>query len=144
VPHTDRVRRFGMSALLVVLTTAIVSAQSKAPATTGRDVYRVYCASCHGVNARGDGPIAGAMNIKPADLTEMAKRNGWQFPSELAFRTIDGRQRVRGHGSPDMPVWGDAFTRSRDAGDADRRKAMIQSLVEFLDSIQVRRTHEQQ
>ena len=66
------------------------------------------------------------------------------FPSELVFKTIDGRQPVRGHGGPDMPVWGDVFTRARDAGDAERVKAVIQTLVEFLDSIQLRTVHEQQ
>jgi hypothetical protein len=43
-----------------------------------------------------------------------------------------------------MPVWGDAFSKSREAGDADRVKAVIQSLVDYLDSIQLRPTHDQQ
>ena len=64
------------------------------------------------------------------------------FPSELVFKVIDGRQQVRGHGGPDMPVWGDVFTRSRDAGDADRVKAVIDSLVDYLGSIQLRPGHE--
>ena len=81
--------------------------------------------------------------IMPANLTELAKKNGGVFPSELVFRTIDGRQPVRGHGGPDMPVWGDAFAKSREAGDADRAKAMIQSLVDHLESIQLRPTHDQ-
>ena len=124
-----------------LVTTA--AAQEYRATATGAEVYRTYCASCHGVTARGDGPVASEMIRKPSNLTEMAKRNGGLFPSELVFRTIDGRQPVRGHGGPDMPVWGDVFIRSRDAGDAERAKAMIQSLVEFLDSIQLRRGHEQ-
>jgi len=120
------------------------SAQEYTQTTTGREVFQTYCASCHGEAARGDGPLSSAMNRKPANLTEIAKRNGGQFPSELIFKTIDGRQPVRGHGGPDMPVWGDVFTRLRDAGDAERVKAIVQSLVEFLDSIQLRPAHEQQ
>jgi hypothetical protein len=42
-----------------------------------------------------------------------------------------------------MPVWGDAFAKSRDGGDADRVKAVIQSLVDYLDSLQLRPAHEQ-
>ena len=84
------------------------------------------------------------MRKKPANLTEIAKRNGGEFPSDLVFRTIDGRQPVRGHGGPDMPVWGDAFERSREAGDQARVKAVIQSLVDYLESIQLRPAHEQQ
>lgn len=122
---------------------APAAAQEYKQTTAGAEVFRTYCASCHGLAAGGDGPLASVMNRKPANLTEIAKRNGGNFPAELVFRTIDGRQPVRGHGGPDMPVWGDAFLRSREAGDADRVKAVIQSLVDFLDSIQVRPADEQ-
>lgn len=107
----------------------------------GGELFRTYCATCHGPAARGDGPLASSMTRKPADLTEIAKRNGGQFPPELVFRTIDGRQPIRGHGGPDMPVWGDAFARSRDGGDPERVKTMIQSLVDYIESIQARPVH---
>lgn len=118
-------------------------AQDYKQANTGGEVFRTYCASCHGAAARGDGPLASSMIKKPSNLTEIARRNGGQYPSEMVFKIIDGRQQVRGHGGSDMPVWGDVFQKSRDAGDADRVKAVIQSLVEFLDSIQLRTAHEQ-
>jgi nucleotide-binding universal stress UspA family protein len=124
------------------ITTA--AAQNYAQTTTGGEVFRTYCASCHGTAARGDGPLASSMVRKPSNLTEIAKRNGGVYPPELVFKIIDGRQSVRGHGGPDMPVWGDVFTRSRDAGDAERVKAVIESLVVFLDSIQLRPAHAQQ
>lgn len=111
--------------------------------TPGGEVFRIYCASCHGTSALGDGPLASSMLRKPANLAEIAKRNGGQFPGDLVFRAIDGRQPVRGHGGPDMPVWGDVFSKSREAGDADRVKAVIQSLVDYLESIQLRLTHDQ-
>jgi nucleotide-binding universal stress UspA family protein/mono/diheme cytochrome c family protein len=112
--------------------------------TTGGAVFSSYCAVCHGSSGRGDGPLAPSMRRKPANLTEIAKANGGVFPSELVFRTIDGRQPVRGHGGPDMPVWGDAFSKSREAGDAERVKQVIQSLVDYLESIQLRPAHNQQ
>lgn len=118
-------------------------AQEFKQSTTGDEIYRTYCASCHGASARGDGPLASAMRKKPANLAEIAKRNGGEFPRELVFRTIDGQQPVRGHGGPDMPVWGDVFARSREAGDAERVKAVIQLLVDYLESIQLRPAHEQ-
>ena len=107
----------------------------------GGELFRTYCASCHGTAARGDGPLASSMTRKPADLTEIAKRNGGLYPSELVFRTIDGKKPVRGHGGPDMPVWGDAFARSRDGGDEEQVRSMIQSLVDFLESVQARPVH---
>lgn len=107
----------------------------------GGELYRTYCAVCHGAAARGDGQLASSMTRKPADLTEIAKRNGGLFPSELVFRVIDGKNPVRGHGGADMPVWGDAFARSRDGGNPETVKRMIQSLVDYLESIQARVVH---
>ena len=111
--------------------------------TTGHEVFRTYCATCHGTSARGDGPLASSMTRKPANLTEIAQRNNGVFPTEMVFRTIDGRHPLKGHGGPDMPVWGDVFAKSREAGDDQRVKGVIQSLVEYLESIQLRPAHEQ-
>lgn len=107
----------------------------------GAELFRTYCASCHGATAQGDGPLAQSMTRRPANLVEIAKRNGGQFPSEMVFRTIDGRNPVRGHGGPDMPVWGDAFARSRRGGDPAQVKRLIDSLVDYLESIQLRPVH---
>ena len=104
----------------------------------GAELFRTYCATCHGTSARGDGPLADSMRRRPADLTEIAKRNGGTFPGEIVYRTIDGKRPVRGHGGPDMPVWGDAFERSRDGGDAEKVRTLIQSLVDYLEAIQLK------
>ena len=108
---------------------------------TGRATFGLYCATCHGTTARGDGPLASNMRRKPSDLTEIAKRNGGQFPSDLVFRTIDGRQPVRGHGGADMPVWGDTFMKSREGGDANNVRETIDALVRYLESVQNRPVH---
>ena len=108
---------------------------------TGGEVFRTYCATCHGPSGRGDGPLAPSMRRKPSDLTEVAKRNGGEYPSEIVFRTIDGRTPVRGHGGPDMPVWGDAFARSRDGGDPATVKERIDALVDFIRTLQVKPVH---
>lgn len=133
--------------LLLSPVLATTAAAQDAPASgmkytiAGGELFRTYCAACHGTSARGDGPLASSMTRKPADLTEIAKRNGGVFPSELVFRTIDGKNPVRGHGGPDMPVWGDAFARSRDGGDKETVKNIITSLVAYLESIQARQVH---
>ena len=125
------------------LSTAAFAQEQYKQANTGAEVFRTYCASCHGASGRGDGPLAASMKRKPANLTEIALRNGGEFPSELVFKTIDGRQPVRGHGGPDMPEWGEVLSKARDAGDTERVKAVIQSLVDFLGSIQLRPAHQQ-
>ena len=36
----------------------------------GAPLYSTNCAACHGVSGRGDGPLAGSLPIRPANLTE--------------------------------------------------------------------------
>jgi nucleotide-binding universal stress UspA family protein/mono/diheme cytochrome c family protein len=129
---------FALAFALAVPGMASAQEEMRKQTVPGGELFRTYCATCHGTSARGDGPLASSMTRKPADLTEIAKRNGGQFPPEMVFRTIDGRKPIRGHGGPDMPVWGDAFARSRDGGGDEQVKKMIQSLVDFLESIQSR------
>jgi mono/diheme cytochrome c family protein len=109
-------------------------------APMGADLYRMYCASCHGTTARGDGPLAASMRRQPPNLTEITKRQKGTYPKEMVFKIIDGRQRVAGHGGPDMPVWGDAFMRTSDNADPNSVKFRIQALVDFLETIQARDT----
>lgn len=114
-------------------------AEAQPPATaTGDYLFRTYCAACHGTSARGDGPLADSMRRRPADLTAIAKRNKGVFPSEEVYRMIDGREPVKGHGGPDMPVWGDVFTRSVDAGDPAIVQARIRALVAYLEGLQMK------
>lgn len=103
---------------------------------SGSELFKRYCASCHGSSAKGDGPIANALRYRPADLTQVAKRNHDSFDAEKVHRMIDGRDPVKGHGGPDMPLWGDAFKRSGDGYSEDAVKARIDALVEYLQTIQ--------
>lgn len=132
----------------VALTATVFAAGTQAPAptspsqnasmTSGAFLFRTYCASCHGPSAQGDGPLAGSMRRKPPNLTEIAKRNQGTYPKDLVYRVIDGREKVRGHGGPDMPVWGDAFLRSVEGGGEESVSRRIQALVEYLEMIQAR------
>ena len=125
--------------VLLALVAASGSAAEQAPSVpqvSGSYVYRAYCASCHGPEGRGDGPLAPDLRYQPADLTRIAKRNGGEFPTELVVRIVDGRKRVKGHGGPDMPVWGDAF-RNVDAGfDEAAAQEKIRAVVDHLKTIQ--------
>jgi mono/diheme cytochrome c family protein len=106
---------------------------------SGSDLFKSYCAVCHGKSARGDGPSAAHMKKSPPDLTRFAARNGGTFPSALVARIIDGRQPVTGHGGPDMPVWGDAFKASRLESSEESVQARIKALVDYLELLQERR-----
>ena len=91
-----------------------------------------YCVVCHGKDAKGTGPLAATLKKKPADLTELAKRNGGTFPGEMVHQVIDGSKPIKGHGGGDMPEWGAAFGRSSDSSNAEAVKLRIASLVDYL------------
>ncbi len=103
----------------------------------GSGLFSTYCVVCHGADGKGTGPLADSLKRRPADLTLLAKNNGGTYPREMVAKIIDGREGVKGHGGGDMPVWGDAFERSADAGPkavSDR----IEALVEHLSTMQAK------
>lgn len=104
----------------------------------GAQLYRTYCASCHGTSARGDGPMADVLRRRPSDLTDIRRRYRG-FPADLLMQIIDGRHPVRGHGTLDMPVWGAAF-RSGGAPDEQEIRNRVRALVQYLEAIQARNT----
>jgi len=103
----------------------------------GHRLFRNHCASCHGATGQGNGPLAPALRRVPADLTQIALRNGGVFPSERVRRVIDGRE-VESHGDPEMPVWGEVFKTPRDGFSEASVSARIAALVAYLESIQRR------
>jgi mono/diheme cytochrome c family protein len=103
---------------------------------TGAQLFRTYCASCHGENARGTGPMSGQLRRAAPDLTTFTARNGGMFPRERVRQMIEGRGPAV-HGDRAMPVWGDVFRRQPGAAN-DTVAARIEALVAFLQSIQER------
>ncbi|WP_425342889.1 c-type cytochrome [Sagittula salina] len=99
---------------IVFLAMAIAAGPGQAQdAGVGEDLYRRHCATCHGLEARGDGPMAGAMVLKPNNLRDLTAANAGVFPLERVIKRIDGRDPLVSHGSP-MPVYGDFFEGSYD------------------------------
>ena len=78
-------------------------------AGSGRELYLEYCSSCHGADGKGKGPVSGDLKIKVPDLTMLAKSNKGVFPFPRVMSAIDGTRKIRGHGEPAMPVWGEVF-----------------------------------
>jgi len=111
----------------------------------GKADFAQLCASCHGPDGKGGGPQASHLTKKVADLTLITQKYG-RFPEDRVFETIAGIDMPEGHGTRDMPIWGDVFvsegvgnsTRIEDAmkasDDAARR---IVGLVRYVESIQV-------
>lgn len=103
--------------------------------SSGPYLYRVFCASCHGESGKGDGPVADLVRPRPSDLTAIAARRRGMFPRDEVFAIIDGRTRIPGHGSREMPVWGDVLRASEGDDEAIIRKR-IDALVKHLEPIQ--------
>ena len=101
----------------------------------GDNLYNAYCASCHGENAKGKGPMAAWLKVQPADLTRIAARNDGKFPLERVDRIISGEEALpSGHGTRAMPVWGPVF--SQVTRDEDLGKVRIDNLARYLRDIQ--------
>ena len=137
--------------MALILATPVVSrAQRPSDAEVvknGRDLFATYCASCHGVSGRGNGPAAEELRRRPADLTQFTKRNGGIFNGARMHAIVDARMHsivddraVKAHGTMDMPVWGDVF-KCREGLPEDVIEARIEALVRYLESIQERPDH---
>jgi mono/diheme cytochrome c family protein len=100
----------------------------------GPDLFKMYCASCHGRDGKGNGPVAAALKVPPPDLTVLSRRQNGVFPEKHVEVIITGPGAVAAHGSDEMPVWGVIF-RALDSSDA-RAKARIRNLVAHIRSIQ--------
>lgn len=111
--------------------------EREARVVRGGRMYEIYCASCHGTGAEGNGPMAQALKARPADLTQIRQRNGGAFPEERVTAFIDGRLEVRSHGPGSMPVWGLSFRIAGKDEDQERQvRETIRDLVTYLESIQ--------
>jgi mono/diheme cytochrome c family protein len=77
----------------------------------GKQEYMFGCADCHGVDGKGNGPVAEYMKPKVPDLTVLAKNYAGVFPFARVYDVIDGRQVVGAHGPRNMLIWGNEFGR---------------------------------
>jgi mono/diheme cytochrome c family protein len=106
----QRMRTLSIMALALGLMSPVVHAQDiDAPGDPeeGKALYDEFCATCHGIDANGRGPMAPILLVQPSDLTTLTERHG-EFPITRIVMRIDGRDPLVSHGS-DMPVWGDFF-----------------------------------
>jgi mono/diheme cytochrome c family protein len=108
--------------------------QRPEPIVKGDDLFRDYCAVCHGLDAKGNGPLAQQLRVMPANLTILAKNNHGQFPAARVRKMIAGDEPETAHGTREMPVWGPIFRGIvSDQAVVDMR---LDNLVKYLRSIQ--------
>jgi mono/diheme cytochrome c family protein len=103
--------------LLILLTVSAAEAfANPPPAYEGRRLYVSYCQLCHGVDGKGDGPLARVMQITPADLTTTVRSRSDTILMKII--TGEGRQTITGRDrhnllSDAMPEWKDVFSDSQ-------------------------------
>ncbi len=127
--------RIGMLFMALVGAPAVAQNLSE-----GERLFQHRCATCHGLDANGAGPMAPVLLLQPTDLTQLQHKNDDEFPVERVIWRIDGRDPLVSHGSP-MPVYGDFFE-GRDvslktsSGQPIMTSQPIADLVAWLQSIQ--------
>jgi mono/diheme cytochrome c family protein len=105
---------------------------------SGQQIFQDHCATCHGADATGNGPMAQVLKVAPADLTKISVRAGGTFPAGRVVEIIRYGGNVQGHGSAVMPVWGKVFSSEGGGGKgggAYSRRAVVE-LKRYLETIQ--------
>ncbi len=106
-------------------------------ASSGKEMFNAYCASCHGTDAKGDGPAAPALKMPTTDLTTLAIKNHGAFPAAHVAAALQGDAMTPAHGSKDMPVWGPIFM-TIGGHSAAEVQLRIRNLTAYLESLQVK------
>ena len=120
-----------MSGWLFCLPNA-VAGQQAGYVEKGKKLFLQHCATCHGTDGKGQGPVAAVLKDGPPDLT-LIKAPNEKFPLDRVLTVIDGEKSVTAHGTRKMPVWGTVFRRTN--GEL-RKQADIYCLARFVESIQ--------
>ena len=103
------------------------------PMNSGQTMFKAYCAPCHGLRAKGDGPAAVALKKLPPDLTQLASKNNGKFPGGYVAAVLRSSD-AAAHGSNEMPVWGPMLRSvSRDSGETQLR---VNNIVSYIASLQ--------
>ncbi|MCA3561260.1 MAG: cytochrome c [Aestuariivirga sp.] len=139
-------RKLPLLAVFLLLSAAPLHAQEDIDPNaglSGEHDFNMYCASCHGEDAKGSGPKAFSLTVKPPDLTTLTERYG-EFPKDKLVRMIDGRDPIPGHGEREMPVWGVWFKAesAQELGGAEGDEASVQrrvgNLIGYIEGLQVK------
>lgn len=99
---------------------------------SGQQMYKDYCAACHGPSGKGDGPAVEFLKAPPPDLTTMAKRNNGKFPTDRFVSVLRFGTEGHPHGTSDMPIWGPLFSKQN----KDIVELRIANLRSYVESIQ--------
>ena len=134
--------------LIVVIALAMLASAKEQPkkeikhvpiapisAVSGQEMFKTYCAACHGREGKGNGPAASALKVSPPDLTALAEKNGGKYPALHVISVIRGEELLSAHGSREMPIWGKLFW-SMSGGHESEVQQRVANLNNYLESLQ--------
>jgi len=143
-----RTHRHSWTILSLIIAAAMIASAQQAPKTeikhvpvkptsaaSGQEMYKSYCAVCHGVEGTGNGPAATALKVPPPDLTALAQKNGGKYPSLKVSSVIRGEEVLPAHGSKDMPIWGKLFW-TLSGGHSSEVQQRVANLNKYIESLQ--------
>ena len=124
--------------------TAYASAQSKTRAnlTAGKELFHQHCSTCHGSDGKGSGTMYDpnsadkSRRVPPADLTVMSQQNAGKFPEDRVRDAIYNKKPIPGHGTPDMPAWGNVFYNQK--SNQKSLDARVRDLTAYIETLQVK------
>ena len=96
--------------MIAGLSAGIAGAAQAQDLDIGKLEFQSSCATCHGTDGKGNGPLREQLKVPPPDLTMLAKNNNGVFPTNAVYETIDGSKTVPAHGTREMPIWGNDST----------------------------------
>jgi mono/diheme cytochrome c family protein len=90
---------------------AVLAQEEIGSETIGKIEFQKNCAACHGKAGKGDGPLIEFLKQTPPDLTLISKKNGGIYPQEKVYEWIRDTKKIRAHGTDEMPIWGERYSR---------------------------------
>jgi|SRR5450631_1375311 mono/diheme cytochrome c family protein len=116
--------------------TITIQTQKVGP-VNGKQMYESYCAQCHGMQGKGNGPFAAALKAQPSDLTALSKKNGGKFPAAHVVSVLQYGVKIPAHGSADMPIWGTFLGNINEVTPLER-PLRISNLSRYLETMQAK------
>jgi mono/diheme cytochrome c family protein len=124
--------------LLFFFFLAVGTSARAAETDSGKQLYKQYCSSCHGMEGRANGPVSPYLKIKVPDLTLLKKNNQGIYPMAKVMSAIDGSRAVRAHGDREMPVWGEIFRKEAEDAKYTELTALLKGklIAEYVATLQ--------
>jgi mono/diheme cytochrome c family protein len=103
--------------------------------TNGKLMFTNYCAPCHGMDGRGNGPVAAALKVPPTNLTVLSRNNHGKFPDTHITSVLENGSDLPAHGTAEMPVWGPILG-GMNQTNPQEKLLRISNLTRFLETVQ--------